>query len=129
MGMNPGRGPNGRQPTTPEDEGSIQYRLPLPARDSFLSFPSQPKLKRLHHPVWTENKAKLIERYLYYFVLITHHGTYIDGFAGPQRPELPNMWAAKLVLESEPMWFRHFYLFDNDRAQFEALAQLPQFFH
>ncbi len=49
---------------------------------------------------WTENKAKLIERYLFYFVLVTKHGTYIDGFAGPQG--VPQNWAAQLVLETEP---------------------------
>src|SRR5262252_5416945 len=53
-------------------------------------------------PIWTENKAKLIERYLYYFVLVTKHGTYIDGFAGPQNPKNQGSWAAKLVLESKP---------------------------
>jgi three-Cys-motif partner protein len=106
------------------DKDDRQYRLPLPARQSFLPFRPQPKLRRLQHPVWTENKAKLIERYLYYFVLITHHGTYIDGFAGPQQPELPETWAAKLVLESEPKWFRHFYLFDNEAGQAAALERL-----
>lgn len=48
-----------------------------------VSRPPEPKLKAIRRPIWTENKAKLIERYLYYFVLITRHGTYIDGFAGP----------------------------------------------
>ena len=124
METDPSRSLRGQESPTQEHAGSSQYRLPLPARGSFLSYPPQPKLKRLQHPVWTENKAKLIERYLYYFVLITHHGTYIDGFAGPQRPDQPNMWAAKLVLESEPMWFRHFYLFDNNKGQFSALERL-----
>ena len=32
------------------------------------------KLRPLRNPIWTENKARLIERYLYYFVLITKHG-------------------------------------------------------
>ena len=32
--------------------------------------------------IWTGCKAKLIERYLFYFVQITYHGTYMDGFAG-----------------------------------------------
>src|SRR5918999_436676 len=54
-------------------------------------------MRRLKYPVWTENKAKLIERYLYYFVLVTKHGTYIDGFAGPQEVDRPDMWSAKLV--------------------------------
>ena len=30
---------------------------------------------------WTRNKAKLIERYLNLFVMVTKHGVYIDGFA------------------------------------------------
>jgi hypothetical protein len=50
--------------------------------------------------LWTGNKAMLIERYLYYFVLVTKHGTYIDGFAGPQDTDRPESWAARLVLEA-----------------------------
>jgi hypothetical protein len=76
-------------------------------------------------PIWTEHKAKLIERYLYYFVLITHHGTYIDGFAGPQEADEPGMWAAKLVLESEPRWLQRFYLCElkpSSVATLEALV-------
>ena len=107
-----------------DDESNQQFRLPLPAREAFLSFPPEPKLKRPQHPVWTENEAKLIERYLYYFVLITRHGTYIDGFAGPQQPDLPESWAAKLVSESEPRWFRHFYLFDIKPKKAAALEIL-----
>jgi len=79
---------------------------------------------QLKNPVWTENKAKLIERYLYYFVLVTKHGTYIDGFAGPQQPGKPEMWAAKLVLESEPQRLRHFFLFDELAKQVERLKEL-----
>jgi len=84
----------------------------------------EPKVKPIRHPIWTENKAKLIERYLYYFVLLTKHGTYIDGFAGPQEPTKPEMWAAKLVLESEPRWFRHFHLFDAKKQQVKYLNDL-----
>lgn len=76
------------------------------------------------HPLWTENKAKLIERYLLYFVYITKHGTYIDGFAGPQEPTKPEMWAAKLVLDNEPKWMRHFYLYDENRQQVKYLEEL-----
>jgi hypothetical protein len=50
---------------------------PPPADKPMLFKPAQ-------RAIWTENKAKLIERYLYYFVLVTKHGAYIDGFAGPQ---------------------------------------------
>jgi len=75
-------------------------------------------------PIWTEHKAKLIERYLYYFVMITHHGIYIDGFAGPQEPDEPEMWAAKLVLESEPRWLRRFYLCEMKPSSVTALEAL-----
>lgn len=84
----------------------------------------EPKVRTPSHPVWTENKARLIERYLYYFVLVTHHGSYIDAFAGPQKPEKPDTWAAKLVIESEPPWLRHFYLFDQDAAKVSLLKEL-----
>jgi three-Cys-motif partner protein len=84
----------------------------------------EPKTKALSHPLWTENKAKLIERYLLYFVFVTHHGTYIDGFAGPQEPDLPDMWAAKLVLDTEPKWLRNFHLFDIDPDQIKRLEKL-----
>jgi three-Cys-motif partner protein len=79
---------------------------------------------RLKHPIWTENKAKLIERYLYYFVMITKHGTYIDGFAGPQNYDQLDGWAARLVLESEPRWLKNFFLCDSDLKKVEALEQL-----
>lgn len=86
--------------------------------------PPEPQVKPISNPIWTENKARLIERYLYYFVLVTKHGAYIDGFAGPQEPEKPDMWAAKLVLESKPRWLRHFYLFDKDPEQVQRLLAL-----
>ena len=84
------------------------------------------EFKQLKRPIWTENKAKLIERYLYYFVLITKHGTYIDAFSGPQEPEKPEMWSAKLVLESEPRWFRNFYLFEKNPHQISKLEELKE---
>ena len=84
--------------------------------------PDKSKVRVPLHPLWTENKAKLIERYLFYFVLVTKHGTYIDGFAGPQ--DVPENWAAQLVLETEPPWLRHFYLFDSDPDQAARLEDL-----
>jgi three-Cys-motif partner protein len=80
--------------------------------------------KSLQFPLWTQNKAKLIETYLRLFVFITHHGTYIDGFAAPQDASHPDMWAAKLVLETEPKWFREFWLCDIDASGPEKLRQL-----
>lgn len=99
-------------------------------KDQLTLFDLPPESKRekefkcLKNPIWTENKAKLIERYLYYFVLITKHGTYIDGFSGPQEPDKPGMWSAKLVLESKPRWFKNFYLFEKDPAQISKLKEL-----
>lgn len=86
----------------------------------------EPEIRPIRNPIWTENKAKLIERYLFYFVLITKHGTYIDGFAGPQEEGKPDMWAARLVLESEPKWFRNFYFFDKGSKQIASLEQLRE---
>ena len=79
---------------------------------------------RERNPIWTGCKAKLIERYLFYFVQITFHGTYIDAFAGPQEPDKPGMWSAKLVLESHPRWFRNFHLFELNPASVKLLEQL-----
>jgi three-Cys-motif partner protein len=76
------------------------------------------------NPIWTECKAKLIERYLFYFVQITFHGTYIDAFAGPQESEKPEMWSAKLVLESVPRWLRNFFLFESDPSQLERIRAM-----
>lgn len=84
------------------------------------------RLRTLERPLWTHNKAKLIERYLYYFVLVTRCGTYIDGFGGPQSPTNHDMWAAKLVLESRPRWLRKFVLGDKSKKQVKRLIELKQ---
>lgn len=76
------------------------------------------------NPIWTGCKAKLIERYLFYFVQITHSGMYIDAFAGPQEPDKHDMWAAKLVLESQPRWLKNFFLFELDQSKVTMLEQL-----
>lgn len=97
-------------------------RLPL---DIFPE-PIEPEIK-VRSPsnrLWTDNKAQLISRYLLYFVFITKHGTYIDGFAGPQKPDEPDSWAAKLVLDNEPKWLRHFHLFEIENKKVKALKQL-----
>lgn len=78
----------------------------------------------LQRALWTKHKALLISAYLYYFVLITKHGVYIDGFAGPQKIEQPESWAAKLVLDNQPSWIRHFFFCDIDRDQVLALETL-----
>ena len=63
-------------------------------------------------------------RYLRYFVFITKHGTYIDGFAGPQEECETDSWSAKLVLGSEPRWMRHFHLCDLKKSQVKLLEDL-----
>ena len=68
----------------------ILIELPLRGEEEI----ALPQLKRA---IWTENKAQLIRRYLFLFGLVTRHGTYIDGFAGPnsqisQRCGLPSWY-------------------------------------
>lgn len=81
-----------------------------------------PRLRAL----WTESKARLIQRYLYRFVQVTKHGIYIDGFAGPQTPENLESWAAKLVLETKPPWMRGFFLCDVNPGQVRLLQSLEE---
>ncbi|CDN54774.1 Hypothetical protein RG1141_CH24360 [Neorhizobium galegae bv. officinalis bv. officinalis str. HAMBI 1141] len=87
------------------------------------------KMRRdAEHKVWTENKAQLIARYLRYFVFITKHGAYIDGFAAPKDPDNPDSWAAKLVVESEPKFLRQFFWceLEVDRAKYLTDLQSQQ---
>src|SRR5689334_10258844 len=103
-------------PTDP-GQGSLFSDLPPPL--------GKPLRFRSHkRPLWTENKARLIERYLFYFVLITRHGAYIDGFAAPQDPKNTDSWAAKLVLESKPQLLREFWLCDIHRPGIVALKSM-----
>ncbi|PYK09437.1 MAG: hypothetical protein DME65_11955 [Verrucomicrobia bacterium] len=99
------------------DDGELLL-LDVPQTERVKTF------KRIENPIWTNNKAKLIERYLYYFAWVTHHGTYIDGFAGPQRIENQDMWSARLVLANRPRLLRHFFLFDIDAIKVALLNQL-----
>ena len=78
----------------------------------------------LRHPLWTENKARLIREYLKLFTFITKHGIYIDGFAAPQEPDKESMWSAKLVLETEPKWMREFWLCDLSTDGISRLERL-----
>jgi three-Cys-motif partner protein len=88
--------------------------------------PQPLKFARSDNPIWTENKAKLIERYIHFFVYVTKHGTYIDGFSGPQREGRDDLWAAKLVLEDRPTRIRHFFLFEKSPRKVERLNALKQ---
>src|SRR6266540_5462042 len=86
----------------------------------------QPRtFKPLTRPLWTERKAALIARYLYYFVLITKHGTYIDAFAGRQNDRAKEGWAVECVLRNEPAWLRRYHLFEQapgSAAELRSLA-------
>lgn len=113
----------------PKKESGVS-ELPLLWSDADLP-KSSPKLpeknfKSLRFPLWTENKARLIQEYLRLFEYITHHGTYIDGFAAPQYHAHQTAWAAKLVLEMEPKWFREFWLCDIDKTGVERLQSLKE---
>lgn len=83
-----------------------------------------PRFAGLRHPLWTENKAKLVAEYLRLFVQITKHGCYIDGFAGPKQAALPDTWAAELVLRHEPRFLTDFFLCDISFAKIGALSSL-----
>ncbi len=82
------------------------------------------RYKRIQEPIWTEHKARFVQRYLEFFVQITKHGAYIDGFAGPQYFDKLDYWTAALVLESEPKWLRHFFLCELSTRGVKALKKL-----
>lgn len=107
---------------------SRRRNRPSDAQPKLFEIPTitdfEPELPQLPYPIWTENKANLIAKYIFLFELITKHGTYIDGFAGPQWADHPEMWAAKLVLDIDPKWLRHFYLFEKDKRGCDLLLFL-----
>jgi len=98
--------------------------------DLFSDLPAPPpqedlvELRAIRRPVWTEQKAKLISRYLKLFTFVTRHGTYIDGFAGQQSDETTEGWAAELVLAQRPWRLRRYYLCDAGREQVAGLEAL-----
>jgi three-Cys-motif partner protein len=106
--------------STAADDTDLLFTLPEPVA------PEARQWVGIDLPLWTDNKAQLIVEYLRLFQLVTHHGTYIDGFAGPQRPEWADRSAASLALAMEPKWFRHFHLCDRSRAQVARLRELQK---
>lgn len=82
------------------------------------------QLRAIRQPVWTEQKAKLISRYLKLFTYVTRHGTYIDGFAGCQNEKASEGWAADLVLAQRPWRIRRYYLCDAGADQVAGLEAL-----
>lgn len=75
------------------------------------------------YPIWTRNKSQLIQKYLRYFILVTEHGSYIDGFAGPQRIKELDLWSARLVMEFYPRWLRNLVLCEIDSKKIELLKE------
>lgn len=69
------------------------------------------------HPVISNGAGR-------FFLPLTNHGAYIDGFAGPQSPKQLRSWTAALVLESEPKWLRKFFLCEISRPGLKALKKL-----
>jgi hypothetical protein len=109
--------------------GKKKNRTLDPKQTYFFDEPPQylkedPAFKPFDYPVWTRNKARLVQRYLRYFVFITRHGSYIDGFAGPQEPDKLETWTAGLVFDSQPKWLRHFFLCELDSKKIPALRDL-----
>jgi len=99
--------------------------LQAPAIDDGIVELSFKSSKQDGYPVWTENKSKLIQLYVRYFLMVTKHGTYLDGFAGPQVEEYNDeSWSAKRVLEIEPPWLRRFILCDMSARQVDHLNKL-----
>lgn len=102
-----------------KDHPSLFDKLPLHNAPRAIFRP-------IRRPVWTENKAQLIARYLLYFVYVTKHGTYIDGFAAPKQPNEPDSWAADLVLRNEPKWMREFFLCEMKTGRAKYLYELRE---
>ncbi|MBX4937293.1 three-Cys-motif partner protein TcmP [Rhizobium binae] len=100
-----------------KDHPSLFSQLPVHAAPSA-------RFRPFRTAVWTENKAQLIARYLLYFVYVTKHGTYIDGFAAPKQPDKPESWAAELVLNNEPKWMREFFLCEMKEGRAKYLHEL-----
>lgn len=108
---------------TENEQGILFEHAPLPGQERL---PAEPAVSTLKFPVWTDNKARFIRAYLHYFVLLTKHGTYIDGFSGPQEECETDAWSAKLVLESKPQWIKHFHLCDKNKSQIKRLQELEK---
>lgn len=106
----------GLQSLNDEGQGML-FELPKPV-------PPLPKFRSPQLPVWTEMKGSLVAAYLKLFIMVTHSGTYIDLFAGPQDLSNPGSWAARRVLEIKPEWLRHFHLIDVTELQISQLKRM-----
>lgn len=95
--------------------------------DQILKKEADPKHSGLHNRIWTDTKARFIQRYIRNFVYVTKKGTYLDAFAGPQKSyDFDKSWAAKLVLENRPAMIRHLALFEKNRNSVKKLETLKK---
>lgn len=101
--------------------GDLFPELPLPPPGIVAATAD---VRALKHPVWTEDKAKLIARYLQLFVFVTRSGTCIDGFAGRQNERTDDGWALEQVLANKPRRLRRFYVCDKSKTQVKGLEAL-----
>lgn len=112
------------------DENQIPLPMALPEKVATETETDEHELyATVEHPnipIATEHKAKLIQRYLKYFCYVTYHGTYIDGFAGPQRLTNPEICSARLVLEQTPKRLKNFYLYDVEKNSVAELEKIKK---
>ena len=99
--------------------------------DAFSARPqgklTKPKLQKSGAPLWTAEKASLIDEYIHLFLLVTKHGVYVDLFAGPQRVDDTESWSVRRVLERRTEGnpaIRHYAVCDKDQEQAERLRDL-----
>ena len=99
--------------------------------DAFSARPqgklTKPKLQKSGTPLWTAEKASLIDEYIHLFLLVTKHGVYVDLFAGPQRVNDTESWSVRRVLERRTEGnpaIRHYAVCDKDPAQAKRLRDL-----
>ncbi len=84
------------------------------------------RIRPITVPLWTEQKARLVAEYVRLFTLVTKHGAYIDGFAGPQTDKRDGCWAAEAVLGIRPAFLRNLFLCESDGAKVAKLRELRE---
>lgn len=111
---------------TTEEKDGVKDHPVLFTEDQFPLARARPddNFASIKHPLWSEEKARLIQEYLKLFTFVTKHGTYIDGFAAPQWRDRIELCSANLVLETEPKWIRKIWLCDNDPKGLELLEEI-----
>ena len=83
-------------------------------------------------PLWTADKAALIDEYIHHFLLVTKHGVYLDLFAGPQRAGDTESWSVRRVLERRTHGnpaIGHYAVCDQDPEQAQRLRDIGNTHH